>query len=258
MIHTFSTGKGPTVDTRFWIKGAAKDRAASICQLITLKVGEVKKEVNGLMITLQRDPINIDTILKVIKKCQARDQELVHWSKNLPSHFRCRPVTWIDDISDEEYNKSEVYPGRVDAFKDIWVASVWNTMRCSRLVLISIILRCSAWTCAPLDYRATPEYTIYSRISRDIITDLVSSIPYQLGWFSKRKHMLKNADLTTYACGKDDAPKGLSGYFVTWPLSCIMTQDYTTQNQRLWARGRLTFVSDCLGVRYARMLTEVR
>lgn len=257
MIYAFSTGKAPSMGADYWTRNATKDFYGTKCQNITLRISELKTEINRLLMTLNRDEKGIEMIMQMIKKCQERDRECIQWSKNLPKYFQWKTVAWESSVRNGDYAKSEIFPGRLDAFQDLWVASVWSTLRCSRIVLASLIVRAAAWTCAPVDYRTTPEYAAYSRIGTELVTDLVASIPYQLGWFAKRKELLDRADLTSYCCGEDDAPKGLAGYFVSWPLSCILTQDYSTDDQRTWVRGRLHYVADVLGVRYAKMLTQV-
>lgn len=90
------------------------------------------------------------------------------------------------------------------------------------------------------------------------ITDIIASVPYQLGWFSTRKHLFHQQEsLVAFACGDEDNSKSLAGYFLTWPLACIQGQDYMTDNQRTWAKGRLTYIGRELGVSYALMLTQV-
>jgi hypothetical protein len=51
--------------------------------------------------------------------------------------------------------------------------------------------------------------------------------------------------------------KGLAGYFLTWPLACVMNQDYVTDHQRQWIVGRLRYIGDELGIRYAHILSQV-
>lgn len=64
--------------------------------------------------------------------------------------------------------------------------------------------------------------------------------------------------LSGFACGEEESLKGLAGYFLTWPLGCVVGQDYTTDSQRAWVRGRLRYIADELGVKYARIICQVR
>ncbi|OAA73796.1 hypothetical protein ISF_00697 [Cordyceps fumosorosea ARSEF 2679] len=257
IIHSFSSGQPAAGSTEFWIKDAIKDPFATNLQRITLQISELKTEANKLLVLLHHSPDNVKLIMNILRRCQMKDQELQQWCENLPENYKGKPVTWVNGVPDGDYAKAEVYPGRVDAFQDLWVTTVWVTMRCSRLVLASIIVRAIAWVYSPVDYRTTPEYATWSNTCVSIITDLCAAIPYQLGWFRSRQELLERSDLTSYCCGEDVGAKGLSGYFVTWPLSCIITQDYSTARQREWAKGRLEYIAWDLGVSYAKMLTHV-
>ncbi|PHH81230.1 hypothetical protein CDD83_3636 [Cordyceps sp. RAO-2017] len=257
IIHSLSTSKSPVMGADWWMNDTVRDENASECQRLNIIIGEIRAEANQLLTTSTRSSDDIERVIAMIKRCQVHDLACVNWAKNLPAYFRWKTVAWEDHVPNGDYTKAEVYPGRVDAYQDLWVVSVWNMMRCSRIVLASIIVRCAAWISAPVDYRTTPEYATAARTCVDTITDIIASIPYQLGWFSKRNDLLKCANLSTFGCGEEDAQKGLGGYFVTWPLACIHGQDYITDSQRTWVQGRLEYIGSQLGVRYAHMLTEL-
>ena len=241
----------------WWFSDATKDEHAALCQRSNIRVAELRAEVNAIMSTAARTPQMVDRMLSLMRKCQLLDLDLVRWKDQAPDYFQWKSVAWEDRVPGGHYEKAEVYPGRVDAYPDLWVASVWNMVRCSRIILASIIVRCAAWVCAPVDYRTTPEYATAARVCFDTITEIIASVPYQLGWFSKREHLLERANLSAFGCGDEAAPKGLPGYFLTWPLACVNGQDYATDSQRAWVRGRLQYIADNLGIRYASMLTEL-
>lgn len=257
IIHTLTSGQAPVMGVDWWINDAFQDESAALCQRLNIRVGELRAEVNCLLATLARTPENIEQMTDIIRRCQVVDLELIAWSKSLPECFAWKTVAWEDNVPSGDFSKAEVFPGRVDAYQDLWVASVWNMMRCSRIILASLIVRCAAWICAPLDYRTTPEYATAARVCVDNISDIIASVPFQLGWFSNRRHLLERANLSGFGCGEEDALKGLPGYFLTWPLTCVLGQDYASDNQRAWVKGRLEFIGNQLGVRYAHMLTKV-
>lgn len=242
----------------WWITDGIKNRYGAECQRLNIRTAELRAEVNRLMTTLSRSPENVELLLDMIRRCQTLDQHHVTWINELPEYFRFKAVAWEDHVPNGNYALAEVFPGRVDAYQDLWVVSVWNLMRCSRIILASLIVRCAAWVCSPVDYRTTPEYATAARACVDMITDIIASVPYQLGWFSKRKELLERANLSAFGCGEEDALKGLPGYFLTWPLTCVQGQDYTTDAQRAWVKGRLQFIGNQLGVRYANILNQVR
>ncbi|CAH0015831.1 unnamed protein product [Clonostachys rhizophaga] len=258
IIHTLTSGQSPVMGVEWWMNGAIKDETAAGCQRLNIRVGELRAEVNRLLATLSRLPENIELMLDMIRKCQTIDQEFLAWSRDLPEQFKWRTVTWEDHVPNGDLSRAEVFPGRVDAYQDLWFASILNMMRTSRIILASLVVRCVAWVCAPIDYRTTPEYATAARICVDNISEIISSVPYQLGWFAKRRHLLENTKFSAFGCGSEDAEKGLPGYLLTWPLACALGQDYATDAQRIWIQGRLEFIGSQLGVRYAHMLNQLK
>lgn len=241
----------------WWIEDAVHDTHGAYCQKLNIKVGELRAEVNRLMSTVSRSHEDIELMLEMIRKCQIVNQELVSWAQGLPEIFKWQTVTWEDRVPDGDYSKAEAYPGRVDIYQDLWVVSVINMQRCARLILASLIVRCAAWACSPVDYRTTPEYATAARSCHEIITDIIASVPYQLGYFHKRKELHDRIAISGFACGDEDTIKGLPGYFLSWPLVCIYGQDYISDTQRAWVRGRLEFIGNHVGVRYAHILKQV-
>jgi len=241
----------------WWLSDAVKDETAARCQRMNIRTSELRAEVTRLMASLARTPENVELMLDVIRRVQAVDQELVTWIRNLPDLYQFKTVAWIDNVPNGDYANAEAFPGRVDLYRDFWTASVYNMARVCRLVLASITVRCAAWVCSPVDYRTTPEYATAARICVDTITDIVASVPYHLGWHLKQPDVLRKANLSSFACGDETSQKGLAGYFLTWPLTCIKGQDYTTDSQRTWINGRLKYIGDELGIKYAYLLAQV-
>src|SRR5690606_6328861 len=124
-------------------------------------------------------------------------------------------------VPDGDYAKAEVFPGRVDVYRDFWISSAINMSRVVRITLASTIVRCAAWMCSPADYRTTTEYANAARVCTDCITDIIASVPYHLGWHLKRPEVMDKANLSAFACGAEDVPKGLAGYFLNLPLACV-------------------------------------
>ncbi|KAI0012366.1 hypothetical protein F4779DRAFT_62333 [Xylariaceae sp. FL0662B] len=257
IIHCLTSGTTPIMGAEWWISDAVKDETAAQSQRLLIKTGELRAEVKRLMDNMARTPHNIEMMLDMIRKTQAVDQEVVSWMNNVPDEWRYQTVAWEDHVPNGDYSKAEVFPGRVDMYRDFWIASVWNTSRTARLVLASLIVRCAAWVCSPVDYRTTPEYATAARTCVETITDIIASVPYHLGWHLNRKQIVQKANLGGFACGEEDSMKGLAGYFLTWPLACLNSQDYTTDAQREWVHGRLSYIGNELGVKYAHILKQL-
>ncbi len=257
IIQTLSSGKMPIMGVDWWISDAVKDREAAASQRLCIQTAELRAEMNQRMATLTRSPENIDAMLEMAHRVQAVDQACVDWMNGVPDHWRFKTVGWEDKVPGGDYSRVEVFPGRVDLYPGFYISAVWNMVRTARLALASIAVRCAAWTCAPGDYRTTAEYATAARTCADIITDIIASVPCHLGWHLKRTDLMLKHDLG-FACGEEDCMKGLAGYFLTWPLATLKSQDYATDAQRAWAAGRLRFIASDMGVRSAAVLADVR
>lgn len=226
-------------------------------QQLSTRVGELKHEVNGLLASVTRSPENMQMMRNMIHTCKALDKEIVMWLKQLPEQYKWKTVAWEAYNPKCDYSKAEVFPGRIDTYGDLWVVNFWNVMRCMRIVLASLIIRLTAWVNFPADYRTTPEYASTARTVVEAITDIIASVPYQMGLFDRRKDLKGSSTHSVFGCGEDTSEKGLAGYFLLWPLTCIQGQDYLTDSQRIWVKGRLKAVGSALGVRYGNMLSQV-
>ncbi|KAK3384787.1 hypothetical protein B0H63DRAFT_395492 [Podospora didyma] len=272
IIHCLSSGKPPPMGVDWWLRDAVSDTHAAECQRLNLQTCELRAEITHLMESATRTPDNLDKMVDLMRRAQGLDHAVTEWMASVPENWHWRTKYFPEPPGDsgskqrrgvprEDYITTvEVFPGgRVDLYSDLWIASVWNLARTARLVLMSITVRCAAWICSPVDYRTTLEYATASRACVEVISDIIASVPYHLGWQEWEQRM-GHDDLSTseFACGQNDSIKGLAGYFLTWPLACVMAQDYTTDNQRLWVRGRLKRIGDELGIRYAHILLQLQ
>lgn len=215
---------------------AVVDPTAAECQRLNLRTGELRAEATRVMASVTRTPENTALVHALMCRAQALDEEITEWMNYVPEAWKCRTVAWQSVLSgaDSDYSKADVFPGRVDVYTDFWVSALWNLSRTTRLVLMSIAVRCAAWVCSPVDYRTTPQYATAARSVADTVTDIVASVPYHLGWRSKGRGLFSAQEEDSgFVRGEEYGMKGLAGYFLTWPLACAMTQDHATDARML-------------------------
>jgi hypothetical protein len=155
----------------------------------------------------------------------------------------------------ESFGEKEAFPGRVDVYPDFVSAMAWNMARVSRLLIASLNIRIAARVCAPADYRTTPEYKTSKPICESAIADIIASVPYHLGWRMHGKG-LGGPGLSTFACGEEGTCKALPGLFLIWTLTCVKNHDMSTEEQREWAKGRLQFIAEEVGLKYAHIVNQ--
>ncbi|KAK2606477.1 hypothetical protein QQS21_003170 [Conoideocrella luteorostrata] len=254
IMHSLSTGTWPSSVTH----QNTTDKSPSLqCQQLIMQAAKLGGEINQLLDDPETILNNADSLKSMIKQCRSLDQDLLAWSTCLPEGFGWKTVYWAEDESTNNNASGEVFPGPVDIYQDLWTCHIWNMMRCTRLVLASKIIRCTALMHAPADYRTSREYgAIVSNCTR-LIKDVIASVPYQLGWFSQHRHLLRRPSLSGFVCGQDDTHSSIAGVFLLYPLACVKTFDFASESQRNWVKGRLEHIASNFGIQYASKLAEM-
>lgn len=249
------------MDINWWDTALGSgDHFTAQAQQLHIRGAQLRLEVIRRLDSQSLSKTNIEAISSLIRHLRQLDQDFVSWAKSLPPQLFCpRTVAWIDSTRHDRHINNEAFTGRVDSYADIMIAALWNMYRCSRILLWAVIVRLKAWGCQSPDYRTTPEYATAATTCVNMISDIIASIPYHLGWnYSGGKTTsFPQHKLSSLACGDEQAAKCLGGYLATWPLTCILAQDYTTDSQHAWVKGRLHYISNDLGVRYADGMVNV-
>jgi hypothetical protein len=223
---------------------------------VNLKMAALRADTDKTTILKNHSAENIEKVTKLLQRAQALDQEYLDWIKALPAGWEIKTVAWVDS-SVKDLSTSLVHPGRVDAYGELWMAYKYNIVRSCRLFVHTTILQCVAWLGNRQDYRLTPEYTTASRICRQLVEEIVASVPYFFGWNSENDGAMKAR--ANFACGTNGDPvvKPLSGVFVMWPLFAAAASDFASPSQRIFLRGRLKHVAEIMGINQALILSEV-
>ncbi|GAB1313646.1 White-opaque regulator 1 [Madurella fahalii] len=247
----------------WWMSAGDTDSLFATCQRFALKYTELRDGMTIIMVTAPRSPQTIARMHELAKRVQQTDRDLANWLMCVPDELRPRTLCWLweDDLGltrGERYRDVEVFPGPVDVYPDFMTASAWNLGRISRLLLASLSIRITAYICGTVDYRTAAEYETLNRICESVISEIIASVPYHLGWHLSRKDLLGNEPgRSGFACGQEGPYKALPSLFLIWSLTCIKNHDVSSEDQREWAKGRLKFIADHVGLKYAHIVREV-
>lgn len=259
IARTLSSGTSSVMGVNWWLpESVAADSIGARYQRFALEVSDLRAEVTRLMATLSRNDQGLELMLEMLRKVQDLDLQMANFLIGLPAEYQVTPLYWEDKVlEDGEIRHAPVYPGRVDGYSDLIVASIWNATRATRIILMSLLIRVAAWICSPADFRSTPEYATAVRTCKTNIADIISSVPYILRMSQADVQHPSAPAPSGFACGTDEQSKMLGGLMVAWPLSTVRTCDYTMDGQREWAIGRLNFIASELGIKYASSLAAV-
>ncbi|KKY30768.1 putative negative acting factor [Diaporthe ampelina] len=260
IARTLSSGTSSVMGVNWWLpESVAADSIGARYQRFALEVSDLRAEVTRLMATLSRNDQGLELMLEMLRRVQDLDLQMANFLQGLPAQYQLTPLYWEDRVlGDGDVRHAPIYPGRVDAYSDLIVASIWNATRATRIILMSLLIRVAAWICSPADFRSTPEYATAVRTCKANIADIISSVPYMLSMHHKDAQRPSAPAASGFACGTDEQSKMLGGLMVAWPLSTVRTCDYTMDEQREWAIGRLNFIASELGIKYASSLAAAK
>jgi hypothetical protein len=244
--------KAPECGAQWWTTGVEGEDDLEKVMKLNLQTCELLAEVNQAMIVTPRTQEDFEKTLKLVGRAQELEKSFLTWEATLSHEWRYNTVAWADSIPDCDISVSEVYPGKIDIFPDLLVAFYYNMARVSRLFLAGFIIHCVVciYATGDSDYRTTPDYIEASRLSIEMINDIVASIPYHLGW--RAAHSKEFGDQ-----GDDGKGKSLGAYFLIWPLFSTLISDFTTDAQRNFIIGRMRYMTEEMGLNAAEMLTKV-
>lgn len=231
------------------------------CQRFALGYSGLRVEVNRLLGKAARSPESITEARQLAERVRSMNDDIASWMASIPDELRFKTVCWMPEAEarvreGDGYDQAEAYPGRVDIYPDFVTAMAWNVGRVSRLILASLDIRLAAWIHAPTDYRTTSEYEASRRICEHTISEIIASVPYHLGWRSSGQ-TLGQSGVSGFACGEEGTHKALPALFLIWSLTCVKNHDIATEDQRAWVKGRLKFIANEIGLKYARIVNEV-
>ncbi len=253
-LHCIANSK-PVNASIDWMAVTADDPVVQSFATANLKMAQLRADNDMTNAAKVRTAENIEKVLKLLRRAEALDQQYLDWIKALPSAWKIKTVAWIEGEVPDLMN-SVIHPGRVDAYGELWMAYKYNIVRGCRIFIWTTILRCIAWLGDQGDYRLTPEFTRASQICRQLIEDIVASVPYFFGWNRGKDPAM--ADRSNFACGINDptSVKPLAGIFAMWPIFVAASSDFATPSQRIFLRGRLKTIADMMGINQALIMFQ--
>ncbi|KAJ8064190.1 hypothetical protein OCU04_006540 [Sclerotinia nivalis] len=257
-IECISRSKDVKEGVDWWTSFALEDKVQHQVSALNLKVADLRAESHRICTLEARTAENIEKVVNHLENAELIEREYVEWYRNLPEEWAPKMAAWIDDIAEKELEAATCYPGKIDIYGELWMATTHNIARASRLFIITTILRCTAWLNSGLDYTLTPEYLNASRQASILIDDIVSSIPFFFGWNTRHTN-IPVVENSYFPCGNDSRirGKGVTGVWAIWPVFAAAASDFATNSQRLWLRGRLKYIAEDLGIRQAEMLLQL-
>lgn len=227
-----------------------KDGVPSMCSKFCLEMVEFHARANRIILdAVPQQTDDIEKVIELMNSAKALEAKFKDWEADLPTMWQYFTTAWVE-FDEQPLDNATAFPGRIDKYIDVSIATALNVMRAARIILASDIVRATAWLCPQYqDYKTSREYLSSMRLSRQLIEDILASVPYFLGQLPVVEPTSPNTE-------------GLFGtsslaMFVAWPLFVAKTSDFATEQQRSWVSGRLDFIADEKGVGQASIFALV-
>ncbi|KAI9825307.1 MAG: hypothetical protein M1819_000553 [Sarea resinae] len=254
------------------------DSHLSKLAVLSLPIPTLRAKSRALFERTKKRHRSKDAVLALMHSAQVTHTGLIGWESNLDSIWRYRTIARVENIP-EDLEAADAYQGNIDWYQDTWVATMWNTYRTNRIVVLSILVKCRRWLAQngnavsqydnldpPSD---TPNLNTQdfsksgdneSELGAMDIDDDVSTIAAtpNIPTLMNMTRALVSAICASvpFHCGyifpqgkrntiletRSGRPKAIGGYVLMWPLFVARNAWGIPDAQRSWLRGRLLFI----------------
>ncbi|KAK6586331.1 hypothetical protein PZA11_001388 [Diplocarpon coronariae] len=247
-VIPLSIALGSELDPEFDWAEADEDETAKAFTRLQVEMVQLQADNKNTTALAERSPENTRRVVSLLRRSEALEQKYADWLRTLPATWDVTSADW-STFEAADLASSLVYPGRLDSFRELWMAIKCNIARSCRVLIWSTILRCVAWLNGPDIYKTTTEYAAASRDCRQLIKDIIASVPYYFGWTPTTHYSTINT--CSHKASILATLKGRSGNFLLWPLYVSSCSDFCLHSERLYLRGKLRFIAENLGVNQA-------
>ena len=177
--------------------------------------------------------------------CKLLQERFERWQSAQAPEIQPIPVTelvWHEAEGDPAVGR---WPGRVDTYFDLYVASIWNIARTARLLLFTLDLMLSE----KLDPDDNSIYRLDSVTT--IIEDMISSIPYHLS--ENIYDFLKGSDMDVMEPGRT-----LGGFLLMYPVHIASRTPFISMEMRNYLENCLLWMTSYMGIGQASILAKVK
>jgi hypothetical protein len=211
-------------------------------------------------------------VLDLVRRAEEVDRNLFNWPSMIPRFWQYRSV----DIDPETNTRNgldeavwDVCPGitRNLYYEDIWVGSLWDTYRTSRIMVQAIIIRCGAWlaNCSVADLRFEDMDSSFMLASEclharnvilELLNDICASVPFHVGprcdpFSSPNSSPPESPDSNPGS----NIPMG--GYFLVWPLFVARSVIIAPAHQRTWIQRTMREVAKRYTINLAAIIASM-
>ncbi|PMD32695.1 hypothetical protein L207DRAFT_440254 [Hyaloscypha variabilis F] len=208
---------------------------------LLLAFGSVWRRAN----TLLANKSDVPDLYQLKQEAMALERDFEEWQRLRCPSFNPRIVGHVNPTRNGTRHNVGCWPGRVDAYFDLYVAGVWNTSRTARLLLISLILKLSS---------VVHDAQCHAREHKEaliLVGDIIASIPYHL------TDELQNFLDEGGKGGKSLEPgRPVGGLLLMHPIYVASTLLIVPQEMREYLKDCLSWIGINMGIGQASVFAK--
>ena len=195
--------------------------------------------ISGLRAAV-KDNVIADTS-SIVLSFLSIEAALAEWVTLLPSRWA---YTIVDTTESDTH-----YGHQNHIYEDVWIASVWNSYRCVRLLCNEEILGHITRLPSSLFLSLGVDYSAQARMSRNLLNQLASDVCTS-AMFHLGQPKIEDGRFV-FEC------RSLFGFYLLWPLFVAASVAGTPDPLKLWVIRVLDGIGRSMGIQQASALAEM-
>ena len=178
------------------------------------------------------------------------NQAFIQWQEAQIKDVKPRTVGYVSQGRAHSNGEVGYWPGKVDAYFDLYVAGVWNTACTFRLLLLDMIVRLSKVL------NDNDSHVSEQEDALRLVEDIVASIPFHLA--EDLQVFLRDTQDEGAATRKIKPGKPVGGLLLLHPVCIASKLSIVPPRLQDYTRECLEWIATNMGIGQASLLTKVR
>ena len=205
------------------------------------------------VLSWEKSETNADEIVQLMRDSMECDNDLAKWPSEIPTGWTSSIEGFHEQFL-EDPSSSEFYPGYLDKYGDVWIASAWNMYRAARIFTRAITLNCIEWL-SHTPWSAAADDRLETIVClRTLVDEICASVPWLIRAGTAGLPSIPAQSELASPTPQLGSRTALGGYLLIWPLFAAKGCSCIPETQSRWIYGRLLHIGETFGFNQATLL----
>ncbi len=173
------------------------------------------------------------------------DVYIAEWVNGLPEAWSYEAIAHVDAMPDD-ISRADAFPGDIDVYEDLYVASIWNSYRVARFLVLSIMMDSICWLTSVSKQQQENDYVETLAIIRRLVSEICASVPFHLCCRTSSAALelqYPHSAAASNASNHQPKTRVLGAYFLLSPLKIMLHHCDDTYTYRQWKHKQWSYLS---------------